>query len=174
MLADEAAAQAMSEPLTNSVARASESLAVVQAATLNELRARRDALAGWGEAYPGGQTSIRGHELAVKGKSAVLDLEESTKLLYAKINGLEPEFTAFSAKRRSVFARGADGGWVLESESRLEEGSAPINEATGVSPAAMKAALTATGKTTPYAKRIGSQAARITRWWSPTPAASPT
>lgn len=156
MLADEPAAQAMSEPLANEVARASESFAVAQAATLSELRARRDALAGWGEAYPAGETTVRSHELAVQGKSAVLDVEEFTKLLYAKVNGLEPEFTAFAAKRRFVFEPGEDGAWLLESESRLEEGPAPINEATGAQPAAMRAALAGTQKTV-STKRIGGQ-----------------
>lgn len=128
-------------PLGSSAARASESMVNAQSATLRELNARRDALADAGEAYTSGETTIREHALKVEGATAVLDVEEYTKLFYAKVTGLEPEFTAFAAHRRFVFGRAADGGWVLESEARTEEGPAPVNEATGAQPAEMKAAL---------------------------------
>jgi len=162
MLPDSAAA-ALNEPLANTLAKASESLTATQAAAVTELHARRDALAEWGEAYTAGETGIRGHQLTVNGKTAVLDVEEFTKLYYAKVTGLEPEFTAFAAHRRFVFAREADGGWVLESESRLEDGPAPINEATGAQPAEMKAALAAEPETGAAAdpKRVSAQDATV-------------
>lgn len=97
-------------------------------------------LSEWGEAYTHYSTTLTLVNAKIESETIVLDLKEFSKLYYAKINGGEPEYTAWKALRQFVYKRSGEA-WELVSQALIDEGPAPINEPTGVTEIQMRNAL---------------------------------
>lgn len=127
--------------LGNGMVYESTGMFAAEQTALAELNARRDVLREWGEAYTHSFTELTLQRADIKGGTATLDIEEFTKLYYAKIRGEEPDYTAWVAQRRFVFANGL-AGWELVSYELLNgNGPAPVNEPTGVTEDMMRRTL---------------------------------
>lgn len=140
-LVDGTDASVLATPFVPSYGRASASVAATEDMTTAELLTRRDLLRKVGEAYTGAKSVLTLQGVEASRDSLVLDVEERTRLTYAKLLGDEPDYTEFVTDRRFTFTRDA-AGWVLESQGlSSKEAPAPINEPTGASPEAMQAAV---------------------------------
>ncbi|MER3462064.1 MAG: hypothetical protein C4342_03400, partial [Armatimonadota bacterium] len=130
----------LDRPFVPTFGRASSAVAAGEQAAIRELLTRRDLLRQVGEAYTDAKTTVTLRSVEGTNDSVLLHVEERTTLTYAKLVGDEPDYTEFVTGRDFRFARDASG-WVLQSQSlSSQEGPAPINEPTGASAAAMKAA----------------------------------
>ena len=124
-------------PFAPSFGRASAAVVAVEQSAAAELTTRRDLLRQLGEAYTSSESVLTIVAVQKGGNSVVLDVEERTRLTYAKIVGDEADYTEFVTPRRFTFARDASG-WVLKSHGRSDtRGPAPMNEPTGASADAM-------------------------------------
>ncbi|HET8683661.1 MAG TPA: amidase domain-containing protein [Micromonosporaceae bacterium] len=128
------------EALANNVAHESAAVLGAERAALAELVERRDALSDWGERYTDGSSRITVQRVTTQGDTVTLDVEELSRLSYAKVNGHEPEYTAFMANRRFVFNRHGTT-WRLDSAELLGDGAPPVNEPTGAGREEMRTAL---------------------------------
>ena len=122
--------------------RESDKVFLDEETTLNELDARRDVLSQWDEEYDSYEKELTLLDATISEDSAILVVEEFSKLYYKKIHGDEPEYTAWVVEREFIFAKDSQG-WTLLSQQLINElYPAPINEATGVTKNEMIVALT--------------------------------
>lgn len=135
--------------LDNGVAYESMAVLSAEQMVLAELDARSRVLRNWGEAYTSSFTKLTLLHADIMGNTATLDVEEFSRLYYAKIRGDEPDYTAWVVQRRFVFINGA-AGWELVSQQLLNNnGPAPANEPTGASENTMHKTLAAIASTQP-------------------------
>ncbi|MBT9147297.1 MAG: hypothetical protein DDT32_01051 [Syntrophomonadaceae bacterium] len=133
--------------LDNGVAYESMAVFSAEQVALAELNARHRVLRDWGEAYTSSFTKLALLHADIMSDIATLDVEEFSKLYYAKIRGDEPDFTAWVVQRRFVFVNG-EAGWELVSQQLLNNnGQAPVNEPTGATEDTMRKTLAAIAST---------------------------
>lgn len=137
--------------LSNDGAKESSQLWNSERLALAELDARRKVLGERGEAYTHSDTTLTLVNTEIESQRVVLDFKESSKLYYAKINGDEPEYTAWKALRQFVFEKSGEV-WELVSHELIDRGPAPINEPTGVTEGQMRSSLNS--REIPSEKRI--------------------
>ncbi|MFR0352339.1 amidase domain-containing protein [Streptomyces sediminimaris] len=98
-----------------------------EAGTLAALHGTRSRLASLGEAYTGSDTEVTVDSVRLQGRTATVQVTESTTLTYAKIRGDEPDTTAFVAHHELTFAADPDGTWRLTGEHLTDKGPRPVN-----------------------------------------------
>jgi hypothetical protein len=126
---------------TNGIIRESDKMFSAEENTLKELSDRRDVLSKWGEEYSDYEIELTLEKIDTSEDSATLVVKELTTLFYEKINGDEPDCTAWDVEREFVFQNDSQG-WTLVSQQLINDTeSVPTNEATGVTYDEMDAAL---------------------------------
>lgn len=129
-----------------------------ESSALSQLRGRKSRLASLGEKYSSANTSVSLDRTRVKGGHATVDVTETTKLTYEKVQGNEPKTTGFQAHHELTFKADRDGDWQLTGIRDTDDGVA-VNQVTTTTFAA--APKTAADDTPPTAARS------VTTWPAP-------
>ncbi|WP_406445821.1 amidase domain-containing protein [Streptomyces sp. NBC_01613] len=108
--------------------RLSAGLAGTETSALTALHGTRSRLAALGEAYTDGDTEVTVDSTRLRGRTATVQVTESTTLTYAKIRGDEPATTGFTAHHQLTFTARQDGTWQLTRERLTDKGPRPVNE----------------------------------------------
>ncbi|WP_030205337.1 amidase domain-containing protein [Streptomyces bikiniensis] len=114
-----------------------------------QLDDRRNRLAGNGEKYSAGSTTVTLDRTDVKGRTAVVAVTENTTLTYAKVTGGEPGTTGFQARHELTFKADKKGSWKLTKIRETGDGYLAVNQLAQP----MTATVAATTTTTPSAPR---------------------
>ncbi|MGW1559220.1 amidase domain-containing protein [Streptomyces sp. NPDC002144] len=109
-------------------------LAKSESGAVTSLRGTRSRLAALGEAYTAADTKVTVNSARLRGRTATVQVTETTTLTYAKIRGDEPPTTGFTAHHELTFTGGADGGWQLTGERLTDTGPRPVNEPAPAAP----------------------------------------
>ena len=83
-------------------------LAKSESGAVTSLQGTRDRLAALGEAYTDADTEVTVDSTRLRGRTATVQVTESTTLTYAKIRGDEPATTGFTAHHQLTFTAGQD------------------------------------------------------------------
>ncbi|MEV5597198.1 amidase domain-containing protein [Streptomyces sp. NPDC052496] len=132
-------------PLPRKQVRLSARLARAENAGVSSLRARKQRLAGLGEAYTAADTQVTVDSTRLTGRHATVEVTESTTLTYKKIRGDEPATTGFKARHELDFTAVPGGTWELTGITSKDDGPGAINAPT------LRAAVADAADTTPSA-----------------------
>ena len=109
------------------------SLFAAENVAINELHDRREVLYDNDVWYTDYENEITLIDAEFVGNTAILTVEEYTKLDYGQTDEDGPDYTAWRVERVFTFER-TDSGWTLISQELLNDNApAPSNEPTGVS-----------------------------------------
>lgn len=123
-------AAAAQSRLATSVQSPSAAKALVDDSFVGEVAAYRQWLRTQGEAYTGSSTSVDVISSRLIAGRVVAQVNETTMLNYAKINGGEPPSTGYTALHELVYVNDASGALTLVEDRQLEpSGLLPLGEA---------------------------------------------
>lgn len=123
----EGTASGRTAPRAAAGVRLAPAAAEAETGALASLRGLRSRLASLGEAYTGSDTEVTVDSVRLCGRTATVQVTESTTLTYAKIRGDEPDTTAFVAHHELDFTADPDGTWKLTGERLTDKGPRPVN-----------------------------------------------
>lgn len=95
---------------------------------LDQLDDRKDRLARLGEQYGAASTSVTLDRTRVSGRTAVVQVTETTTLTYKKVRGDEPRTTGFQAHHELTFRADRRGNWRLSGIRETDEGYLAVNQ----------------------------------------------
>lgn len=123
-------AAAAQSRLATSVQSQSAAKALVDDSFVGKVAAYRQWLRSQGEAYTGSSTTVDVIGSRVIAGRVVAQVNETTMLNYAKINGGEPPSTGYTALHELVYMNDASGALTLVEDRQLEpSGLLPLGEA---------------------------------------------
>ncbi|GAA2719761.1 MULTISPECIES: amidase domain-containing protein [Streptomyces] len=160
--------------------RVASGLARTETSGLSSLRDRKKVLEQLGEVYSNAETKVSTDGVRIKGRTATVQVTETTVLTYKKVRGDEPTTTGFQAHHELTFTRGSKGSWELSTIRAKDEGPRAVNQpVTAPAPAtdgdgypkATPAAITWPARPAPKTQKAGgydykAMAAYAEKYWS--------